>query len=166
MNNQSHPVKGRLSSANFQITDNTLYVMSRILRGFEKYMSSALLQKGLKLPTWRVLWALQEIGQQNIGELSDATTIERSTLSRIIDSMEKNELVRSMPSKPDRRYTKTFLTPRGRRQYEEILPISKELVDWALAGLSKKELDDLSQLLKRVQDNIERPVYQARPSSA
>jgi DNA-binding MarR family transcriptional regulator len=41
------------------------------------------------LQIWRVLAALREKGRRRMGDLSKTTSIEVSTLTRLVDSMEK-----------------------------------------------------------------------------
>jgi DNA-binding MarR family transcriptional regulator len=158
---QSRPI----DTADFKVTENPVYVMNRILRGFHNYMTSALRPTGIKLPMWRVLWALQELGPQTVGELSDCTTIERSTLSRVIDAMEEDGLVRSEASESDRRYTKTYLTEKGEQRYAELLPMSLDLVRWAFEGFEEEEIVQLAEVLDRVRGNVERPAFQVRRAS-
>src|SRR5258708_7244916 len=48
---------------------------------------------GASLQIWRVLAALREKDGRRMGDLSNTTSIEVSTLTRLVDNMEKNGLV-------------------------------------------------------------------------
>ena len=48
---------------------------------------------GASLQIWRVLAALRERDGRRMGDLSETTSIEVSTLTRLVDNMEKGGLV-------------------------------------------------------------------------
>ena len=48
---------------------------------------------GATLQIWRVLAALREQDGRRMGDLSDTTSIEVSTLTRLVDNMEQKGLV-------------------------------------------------------------------------
>ena len=68
---------------------------------------------GVTLPMWRVLIELWHKGDHRLGELAERTTIDLSTLSRLIVSMQRKRLVVRRRSGLDRRALSLALTERG-----------------------------------------------------
>jgi len=76
----------------------------------------------ITLPMWRVLVALWENGDQRLLELSALTSIDSSTLSRLLVSMQKKRLIVRERSGADARALSLSLTHHGRELAEKIIP--------------------------------------------
>jgi DNA-binding MarR family transcriptional regulator len=110
---------------------------------------------GASLQIWRVLAALRESDGRRMGELSRTTSIEVSTLTRLVDNMEKNGLVERRRDAADARAVALHVTPAGRRLTRRILPIAERYEAVALAGFTAGEAELLKNALRRLYDNIE-----------
>jgi DNA-binding MarR family transcriptional regulator len=104
---------------------------------------------------WRVLAALRERDGRRMGDLSVTTSIEVSTLTRLVDSMESNKLVVRRRAPEDARAVMLYVTPAGRRLTERIVPIAEHYEDAALAGFSPAEAERLKAALRRLYANME-----------
>ena len=69
------------------------YLVNRVGQRFIADMTPALNKVGVDIQSWRGLIALYQQGGQPVGALSDLTSINFSTLSRVLDRMEKKLLV-------------------------------------------------------------------------
>ena len=115
----------------------------------------------LSLQMWRVLAALHHEDRQRVGHLAELTSIDISTLSRVIGSMEKKGLAerrREAESGPsgDQRAVTVALTPDGRAAAEEFIPIAAEYESVALEGFADDEIVRLKAYLTRMFKNLER----------
>jgi len=108
----------------------------------------------ITLPRWRVLSVLSARDGRSIGELAEFTVIGQSTLSRVIDQMERDKLVERRPSKKDNRIVQVFLKPAGKETFEKILPSAMLHYKRAIEGFSEEEQKTLDQFLRRIWDNI------------
>jgi MarR family transcriptional regulator, organic hydroperoxide resistance regulator len=111
---------------------------------------------GATLQTWRVLAALRERDGLRMGELSDTTAIEVSTLTRLVDGMEKKRLVARRRDKTDARVLTLHVTPTGRALTRRLLPIATRYERIALAGFSPAEAERLRAALRRLYGNMDR----------
>ena len=111
---------------------------------------------GATLQMWRVLAALREHDGRRMGGLSETTSIEVSTLTRLVDSMEKKGLVVRRRATEDARAVLLHATPAGRRLTQRILPIAERYESVALAGFSVVETDALKAALRRLYANMGR----------
>jgi DNA-binding MarR family transcriptional regulator len=110
---------------------------------------------GATLQMWRVLAALRERDGRRMGDLSETTSIEVSTLTRLVDAMEQKGLVARRRNAGDARAVMLQATAAGRRLTERLLPIAERYEAVALAGFSAAETKTLKAALRRLYVNME-----------
>jgi DNA-binding MarR family transcriptional regulator len=110
---------------------------------------------GATLQMWRVLAALRDRDGRRMGDLSETTSIEVSTLTRLVDAMEKKKLVIRRRDAEDARAVTLHVTPAGRRLTERIVPIAERYEDAALVGFTGGEAETLKAALRRLYANME-----------
>jgi DNA-binding MarR family transcriptional regulator len=110
---------------------------------------------GATLQMWRVLAALRERDGRRMGDLSATTSIEVSTLTRLVDSMEAKGLVARRRAADDARVVELSVTAAGRRLTQKIVPIAERYEQVALAGFSAAEADRLRTALRRLYANMD-----------
>jgi len=108
---------------------------------------------------------------QRVGQLAGHTSIEVSTLSRLIGTMEAKGLARrERAAADDARAVTVHMTERGRELAERIVPVALYYEEVALRGLTEAEADTLKGLLRRVYDNMtaldEAPQAARQPAEA
>lgn len=107
------------------------------------------------LPMWRVLLELWHHGDHRLGELSERTSIDLSTLSRLLVAMQRKKLIVRRRSGLDGRALSVTLTQRGLELAESIAPYAIRYEDIAMKGLSDSDVRKLKDLLKSVYQNLE-----------
>ena len=112
-------------------------------------------QIGATLQVWRVLAALRERDGQRMGDLSKTTSIEVSTLTRLVDNMEKDGLVTRRREKGDARAVSLQVTATGRRLTQRIVPIAERYEAVAFKGFTAGEAEVLKKALRRLYDNMD-----------
>ena len=110
---------------------------------------------GATLQMWRVLAALRERDGRRMGDLSDTTSIEVSTLTRLVDTMEAKGLVARRRAADDARVIVLHVTPAGRRLTQRIVPVAERYEQVALAGFTPAEAERLKAALRRLYDNMD-----------
>lgn len=123
---------------------------ARIAEAFGKEMRPL----GATLQIWRVLAALREHDGRRMGDLAGTTSIEVSTLTRLIDGMEKKGLVIRRRAADDARAIVLNLTAGGRRLIARILPIAERYERVALEGFDDGEVSLLKSALRRLHANM------------
>jgi len=78
----------------------------------------------------------------------------KSTVTVIIDTLEKHGYVRRLSCETDSRVTYVELTPKGRRLHKDFEEISQALLSKVYGDMSKKEREHLVEQLKRIEDNL------------
>jgi len=120
---------------------------------------------GITLPMWRVLAALNEADGQRMGELAARTSIDASTLTRVVDAMERQGLVARSRGGGDARGILVQRSPAGRDLTAKIVPLALHYEAAALAGFSGPQAKLLKRMLiqlYRNMDALEQEQRQAR----
>ena len=90
-----------------------------------------------------------------MGDLSTTISIEVSTLTRLVDNMEKNGLVARRRDANDTRAVLLHVTAAGRRLTRRILPIAERYEEVALKGFAAAEAATLKAALRRLYANMD-----------
>jgi MarR family transcriptional regulator, transcriptional regulator for hemolysin len=138
----------------FKLEDHLFFYFSQILARRTRAINTRLRPYGLDYPRWRVLAVLQEHSGASMGQLADLTSVDRTTLTRTLGLMEEARLVAREEREGDRRSLVISLTPKGRRMFARILPLTLTETDRALTGFSPAEIAVLRDRLKRIADNL------------
>jgi DNA-binding MarR family transcriptional regulator len=120
----------------------------------EQYGAEALAPYGLSIAMWRVMLVLASRGAQRQIDLAGLTSIDASTLSRLVSRLVRMAVVTRTRSASSTREVVVKLTAKGQGQVERLIPIAVEYEAVAAAGLSADELAALKQMLRRVFANM------------
>lgn len=97
------------------------------------------------------LW--NEDGQSQIN-LCEKICKNKPNVTRILDTMEKNGLVKRTPDKKDRRKFLIFLTDKGSSLQEPLMEIAFEYAQKMMYGLSEDDVKTLNGLLNKLNGNL------------
>lgn len=89
-------------------------------------------------------------GPHSPAELADAAGVTRATMTGLIDTLERDGLVRREPDPNDRRMMWVQLTPKGERFIEDLLPGHFRLMATLMQGLTEVERKTLVGLLHKI----------------
>ena len=110
---------------------------------------------GATLQMWRVLAALRAQDGRRMGDLADTTSIEVSTLTRLVDGMEKKGLVARRRAADNARAVTLHVKAAGRRLTGRIVPIAERYEQVALQGFEERDVDVLKATLRRLYANMD-----------
>lgn len=130
------------------------YLINRAGVSLATHFGGVLRRAGISLQDWRVLAALRERDGQRLTELAAHTSIEVSTLSRLVGGLEGQGLVSRQRDVEDARAIAIRLSATGAALTEALTPAAETLERTALAGLSPAEAEQLKALLHKVYDNL------------
>ncbi len=106
-------------------------------------------------PQGRILYVLWKKDGSVISELSHETGLALTTLTSMLERMEKNHLIHRERSQNDKRKTKIYLTEESKglqRKYEEV---SKKMGEIYYKGFDEQETKEFEDYLQRVLNNVE-----------
>src|SRR5262245_29374522 len=125
-----------------------LYTESRRLT---KGMAS---QFGLTGPQLTVIKLLETFGDLSLSSLSERIRAQNSTVTGIIDRMEREGLVKRERSTADRRVVHIRLSEKGQRLARQIQVEPMEIFRSSLCDLSTGDLRDLLRILSKLEKRV------------
>lgn len=142
--------------SDFDITRYLPYLVNRVGARLATAFSDAIRQHGITLQMWRVLAALDHEDSQRIGALAAATSIDVSTLSRLIGAMERKGLVtRERGNGGDARVVTVMATDSAKAITRSLIPMAERYEAVALDDFSAAEIETLKTMLVRIYENTE-----------
>ena len=143
---------------------------NKTLRAFDRSLPMALLrareavmkkfipslrENGLSSQQWRVIRALNEEEGLDITELAHRCFLLMPSLSRIIQNLEKRELVIRNQSSSDNRKSVISITAPGKKLFQKIAPKSVERYDLITEKFGYGKLELLYELLDELIEKID-----------
>jgi MarR family transcriptional regulator, organic hydroperoxide resistance regulator len=144
------PIAPDLKSDVDQVLEAILYLYTESRRITKELAKRA----DLTGPQLTVVKLLEAFGDLSLSELSDKIRAQNSTVTGIIDRMERESLVSRERSKEDRRVVYIKLTTKGRDLARAIPVEPMEVFKSALETLSQQEMKDLLRIMTKVAKRV------------
>ena len=139
----------------YRFSTSLPYLLAQLGMRMGELFSRELARDGLTLPMYRVLAALAEQGTpQRLGELAALTSVEASTLSRLLGTMQRMGLVTRDRPETNQRSLAVDLAPRGIALAARLIPRAAHYEAVATGDLSGHEAASLKAMLLRVDANL------------
>lgn len=139
----------------FELEKHAFFWMTQVIASRDRRLAEALDGHGLRAPEWRVLATLHARQRCSMSELADLASIERSTLTRIVDRMQDSGWVTRLSDADDMRVTRLAPTASGEKLFARVWPAVEELNHAALAGLPDGAADLMRWTLQHMQANLD-----------
>ena len=124
--------------------------MSTITLIFHQAVAEA---AGLSGTDHKYLDLIMENGNMTAGELADATGLTTGAVTKIIDRLEKQDLVERKRDDDDRR--KVFVIPKHENAYKKLAPVFQSLVDGFEAFYDQYTDEELAVVERYLQESSE-----------
>jgi DNA-binding MarR family transcriptional regulator len=152
----------RKQTSSLDLGDYLPYLVNRVGSIIaEQFDEEALAAHGVSIAMWRVLAALASAGEQRQIDLADLTSIDSSTLSRLVTRLIRIGLVTRTRSATSNREVVVKLSAKGNAVVSHLIPIARTFEAEAIGGLSQEELMVLKRCLRRIYGNMK-----ARPAAS
>ena len=121
-----------------------------------RVFNDRLAEAGGSVPMWLILSSLKSDERRTQLDLARAVGIEGPTLTRHLDGLEENGIVRRVRDASDRRAVRVELTAEGERLFQTlrqaVIAFNRDLT----AGLTATELERVRKTLARLEQNVRR----------
>ena len=128
--------------------------MNRIMGRYNANLRDSLRKHGLTVPQVRALAVLSVMDGVPVNDLSVYTVTEQSTMSRTLDALEGQGLVRREQAETDSRVRKVFLTDEGRAEFGRAWPFMHDLYETMFDGIDDQEYAALIATLHKMLRNV------------
>ena len=139
----------------FDLERHIFFWLTQVIGSRDRRLAQELKGAGLRVPEWRVLASLYARRRCSMSELADFATIDRTTLTRTVDRMQRAGWVTRLSDGDDMRVTRLALTAAGERLFARIWPAVEQLNRAAVAGLPEAAVDALRRTLERMKGNLD-----------
>lgn len=154
MNDQSHidPEAARLGEIG--LSNYAPYLMNRIMGRYNASLRDEMANQGLTTPKMRALAVLSVIDGPLIRELAVYAVVEQSTLSRALDQLANDGLIRRETDAGDSRAIRVFITDAGRTTFETLWPHMAASYARMFRGIPEAERRAFVDTLHKMLGNI------------
>jgi DNA-binding MarR family transcriptional regulator len=108
----------------------------------------------LTIEQWSVLYQLWKEDGKSQQELCNATFRDKPSITRLIDNLEKLNLVKRVSDEKDRRINKVFLSKQALKLQEDTMLLAEETLNEALEGVPADQVEMCKSVLQMVYDNL------------
>lgn len=130
------------------------YLMNKAVNALNADFQHFLHQKKLTLTHWRILAFLsQKEGSFTLSSLSKLIAVDKATLSRAINALQKSKHIEATYDPTDKRLKLVQITASGQTLFNSILPHAHAYSDTSLRNICKKDLIFFKELLIKIYNN-------------
>jgi MarR family transcriptional regulator, organic hydroperoxide resistance regulator len=142
--------RGDPGSAQFRIAEWPFYLMTQATGRYAMEMDRALHRLDMDLASWRALMWLHERNPSGVSEIADGAVMKLSTMTRVIQRLEKRGLVKLARRETDARVTDVHITSEGEKTVARIRLVAARIFHLVFHDFDTKEVAHLNALLRRV----------------
>jgi MarR family transcriptional regulator, transcriptional regulator for hemolysin len=128
--------------------------LARAAKSAGRAFDDALAEAGGSLPAWLVLLSLKSQPVRNQRELADAVGVTEATLTHHLNALDAQGLVTRGRDPANRRIHLVELTEAGEAAFARLRDAASEFDQRLRRGLSDREVDELGDLLGRLERNV------------
>ncbi len=136
-----------------------VYFVSKTKKKMSKFIEKKLIEKGIDdlVPSYgNILTVLYDHGGSlSMKEIGALLGKEKSTITTLVNKLEKLGYIEKVKSKEDRRTTYACLTQKGRSIEKTFVDISKDVQSTAYNNFTHEEKSELLRLLKKLNQNFD-----------
>ncbi len=130
------------------------YLMNRIMGRYNADLRQEMTGLGLTTPKMRALAVLSVIDDLPISDLAVYAVVEQSTLSRALDQLASDGLVRRAPDSNDSRVTRIGITDTGRAALDQLWPSMARIYAQMFKDIPDEERQAFVTTLQKMLKNI------------
>lgn len=125
-------------------------VLTRAFESIKKRVEEDIKCLGLNPTEFAVLELIYSKGDQPIQKIGEKVLIASSSITYVVDKLEKKELLKRKPCPKDRRVTYASITSAGTDLMNDVFPKHKLAIKEIFAGLDANEKKVMIQQLKKL----------------
>ena len=135
--------------------------MGMLINSAHRAMTKRFVQNAMKsgldisLDQWMVLgpiWQLESASQKELGEI---TLKDKTSITRLVDMLEKKNLVVRVEDQIDHRIKRVILTNAGKQLFFDVLPIMEKTREEVRKDISDQDIETFKKVLSSIIVNLE-----------
>ena len=132
-----------------------IYLLERTLRQTRLLLQHSFDEGKLKISVdqWIVLAQISQGAAQNQRQISEMTAKDPASITRILELLEKQKLIKRIADKNDKRSSIVAITPNGKKMLSDCTKKVARFKTVAGKGISQNELNDIQVTLDKLFEN-------------
>jgi len=126
------------------------YLVHRTDVKMTNYFTKQLKPYDITPEQWSIISVLNDQNGLTQKELAEAIDRDQTTVARMIHSMEKKEFVKKVFNDKDKRSHYLFLTEKGERIKNKLIPVVNDAHRFVTTNLDEQELKQLKLILNKL----------------
>lgn len=122
-------------------------------RSFTKKLNEQLAEVGLFQSQWLIVYYLKHYGASTLVEISRYLNVEKPTISRTADRLEKSQLIERITSN-DKRERRIQLSEKGNAVYEKAIKVVEAFEQELMKGISEEEKEVALQTIMTLKKKL------------
>ena len=140
-------------------TDKTpLGTLLSIMMSYEvlaRYLEVQLKRNAVSLIRFNIMSTLfKNGGEMTPSEIAENVFREKNSVTAVINTMERQGVVRREPSSEDRRSVKVVITDKGWKEANRLNPVVQELSREALSCMDKTQVENLISIMRTLRESL------------
>ena len=130
--------------------DRLIYLLFTAQQKLRTHLKRMMTKENVRVTTAQagILFLLKQKDGRTMSELSQILSIDNSTITGLVDRLEKTGLVRRDASPHDRRASHVFINPQGMEEMDKAKRVIRMVNQEIKNGFSAEELESFNRILK------------------
>jgi DNA-binding MarR family transcriptional regulator len=130
--------------------DRLIYLLFTAQQKLRTYLKKMMTKENVRVTTAQagILFLLKQKDGRTMSELSQILSIDNSTITGLVDRLEKTGLVRRNASPHDRRASHVFINPQGMEEMDKAKRVIRMVNQEIKNGFSAEELESFNRILR------------------
>jgi len=152
-----------VTTLNRAASDNVMIALRKIIQAIDRNSKQLVKRVGLTGPQLVILQEIASCTESTAGEIARAVSLSQSTVTGILDRLEKRQLINRRRSDDDKRRIMVRITGGGNRILEESPPLMQETFVERFSNLQKWEQSMILSAIQRLVSLMDAKSIEAAP---
>ena len=139
-----------------RLEDSLGHILNRTARAMCAMMQNSFNKAGYDVTVEQcaLLFNLWRQDRQFQQQLADNTYKDKTSVTRIVDSLEKRHLAKRVLDKEDQRQKRIYLTRKGKKLQKELKTLALNVQEQCLNGIEPEHWEKCKEVLEKIYGNI------------
>lgn len=140
------------------IDSSIAYLVGRTSRAIIKRLTKKFADAGFDISyeQWSILIHLYRKDGQTQQELSNIAVKDKAAITRLLNVLEKKNIVLRIPDRTDKRSKLVYLTNKAKEFQEDLMALVEDMLREADKGISSEEMEQCRTTLNKIFMNFDR----------
>lgn len=145
-----------MTKRNVNLEDSFGYILGRAARTMGAHINRRFEKVGFEITCeqWSILVSLWQHDGQTQQELAGQTCKDKTSMTRLIDTMERHGLVKRTANDKDRRQKRIVLTAKGRAMYSKVVALMQKSLGVIEKKIAPRDVAICKKVLCQVYNHL------------